>query len=102
MNNENITAAERTIGEANGESCSRCGRANTWHPDCPTCRRLEMLKTKLAELQAEYHARIEAAFREGCMIADYDLKDSMKEAWLASQARAQIQTERGENQGASE
>lgn len=28
----------KTIGEKSGESCSMCGRANTWHPDCPICK----------------------------------------------------------------
>jgi len=27
----------KTIGEETGESCSGCGRPNTWHPDCPDC-----------------------------------------------------------------
>jgi hypothetical protein len=42
--------AGKTIGEQTGESCSGCGRANTWHPDCPVCEKLTELE-KLKEWQ---------------------------------------------------
>jgi len=37
----------KTIGEESGESCSMCGRANTWHPDCPICEYIIDLEVML-------------------------------------------------------
>lgn len=37
----------KSVGDGTGESCSGCGRANTWHPECPTCEKLTELETKL-------------------------------------------------------
>jgi len=39
----------KTVGEGTGETCSGCGRANTWHPECPTCMQLTKLEVKLAK-----------------------------------------------------
>ena len=38
----------KSIGEDSGESCSVCGRANTWHPDCPTCIYITKLEKALS------------------------------------------------------
>lgn len=35
------------------ESCSGCGRVNTWHPDCPTCRELSRLEAEVEGLAYE-------------------------------------------------
>lgn len=37
----------KTVGEGTGETCSGCGRANTWHPECPICQQLTELEVKL-------------------------------------------------------
>ena len=39
----------KTVGEGTGETCSGCGRANTWHPECPICHQLTKLEAKLAK-----------------------------------------------------
>lgn len=46
----------KTIGEQSGESCSMCGRANTWHPDCPTCRELTLLEQRAAAAESQLAA----------------------------------------------
>lgn len=43
-------AKVESIGEENKENCSRCGRANTWHPDCPTCKRIDDLEQFIVKL----------------------------------------------------
>lgn len=44
---ENISS-ENTSSEntSSTKNCTRCGRANTWHPVCPTCRKI-MLRDEL-------------------------------------------------------
>jgi hypothetical protein len=47
-------AGFKTIGENNGEICSGCGRASTWHPDCPVCARLTKLEAALNDCVGQW------------------------------------------------
>jgi len=45
----------KSIGEDSGESCSVCGRVNTWHPDCPICVEIVNLKKAVREALNQFN-----------------------------------------------
>lgn len=82
-----------TIGEMNGESCSRCGRANTWHPDCPTCRRIMKLQQQLTAAIARAE-QAEAACVEMRGVLE-SLRDDLRPSeWQIVDTRHRVQVVR--------